>query len=247
MSTASDRPPFVLVHGGRHGGWAWRRVAIPLRQAGHEVYTPTLTGLGERSHLLSPTIGLDTHIADLVGVFEYEDIDDAVLVAHSYGGVVVSGAMEHIGDRVRSLILVDAHMPASGQSVFDLVGPERAEAMRHRVKEQGEGWYVPTSDASFWGLSDPGDIAWVNSKITPQPLKTYEDPVPSAERARASAYTFIECSESRLPAEELAWQRERCQNSLSRRYRLVKGSHDVMVDAPDALVELLLEAVDPPA
>jgi pimeloyl-ACP methyl ester carboxylesterase len=243
----SDKPPFVLVHGGRHGGWAWRRVAPALRQAGHDVYTPTLTGLGERRHLLSPEIGIDTHIADLVGVFDYEDIDDAVLVAHSYGGAVVCGAMEHLADRVRSLVLVDAHMPASGQSVLDLVGPERAAAMRRRVQEQGEGWFVPVSDASWWGLTDPDDIAWVNTKITPQPAKTYEDPVPSTERARAAAYTFIECSESRVPPEELAWQRERCQNSPRLRYRVIKGSHDVMVDNPDGLVELLLEAVDPPA
>jgi pimeloyl-ACP methyl ester carboxylesterase len=243
----SNKPPFVLVHGGRHGGWAWRRVAPALRQAGHDVYTPTLTGLGERRHLLSPQIGLDTHIADVVGVFDYEDLDDAVLVAHSYGGAVVCGAMEHLADRVRSLVLVDAHMPASGQSVLDLVGPARAAAMRQRVQEHGEGWYVPVSDASWWGLTDPDDIAWANTKITPQPAKTYEDPVPSTERARASAYTFIECSESRVPPEELAWQRERCQNSPRLRYRVIKGSHDVMVDNPGGLVELLLEAVDPPA
>jgi pimeloyl-ACP methyl ester carboxylesterase len=243
----TGKPPFVLVHGGRHGGWAWRRVAGPLRRAGHDVHTPTLTGLGERAHLLSPQIGLDTHIADLVGVFDYEDLDDAVLVAHSYGGAVACGAMEHVADRVRSLVLVDAHMPKSGQSVLDLVGPERAEAMRKRVKDHGDGWFVPVSDASWWGLTDPDDIAWVNPKITPQPAKTYEDPVPSSERARAAAYTFIECSRSRLPPAELAWQRERCAGSSTLRHRVVEGSHDVMVDAPEELVELLLEAQDPPA
>ncbi|MBB2946301.1 pimeloyl-ACP methyl ester carboxylesterase [Actinoplanes lutulentus] len=242
----TGKPPFVLVHGGRHGGWAWRRVATPLRRAGHDVHTPTLTGLGERAHLLGPAIGLDTHIADLVAVFEYEDLADVVLVAHSYGGAVACGAMEQVADRVRSLVLVDAHMPESGQSVLDLVGPERAAALRQRVKEQGEGWFVPVSDASWWGLTDPGDIAWVNTKITAQPMKTYEDPAPSTERARASAYTFIECSRSRLPADERAWQRSRCQDSATRRYRVVEGSHDVMVDAPEALVALLLEAQDPP-
>lgn len=241
------KPPFVLVHGGRHGGWAWRRVAPLLRQAGHDVFTPTLTGLGERRHLLSRQIGLDTHIADLVGVFDYEDLDDTVLVAHSYGGVVASAAMEQLADRVRSLVLVDAHMPQTGQRVFDLVGPEREAAMRARVEEHGEGWFVPVSDASFWGLTDPDDIAWVNAKVTPQPLKTYEDPVPSTERAQAAAYTFIECSQTRLPAAELAWQRERCNGSARRRYRVIEGSHEVMVDAPKALADLLLEAQDPPS
>ena len=94
--SASHKPPFVLVHGGRHGGWAWRDVARRLRQAGHDVYAPTLTGLCERAHLLRPDIGLDTHIGDVVGVLEFEDLHDTVLVAHSYGGMPVAGAMERI-------------------------------------------------------------------------------------------------------------------------------------------------------
>ena len=241
----ADRPPFVLVHGGRHGGWCWKRVAPGLRAAGHEVYTPTLTGLGERAHLLSPSIGLDTHVADLVGVFEYEDIEDAVLVAHSYGGMVVSSAMEQLHERVRSLVLVDAHMPASGQSVFDLIGPERAEMMRAMVNEHGEGWYVPLSDSSWWGLSDPEDITWVNGKITPQPVRTYEDPALRTDRALSHPCTFIECSsESRPPTAETLWQRERCQTTPGLRYRLLKGSHDAMVSEPAELLELLLETVD---
>jgi pimeloyl-ACP methyl ester carboxylesterase len=241
------KPPFVLIHGGRHGGWCWRRVATQLRKKGHEVFTPTLTGLGERAHLLSPEIGLDTHIADVQGVFEYEDIQDAVLVAHSYGGVVVSGAMETIHERVRSLVLVDAHMPASGQSVFDLVGQERAGQMRQLSATRGGGWYVPVTDASWWGLSDPDDVAWVNSKVTPQPLKTYEDRVGKTDRARSHPCTFIECSASAMSAAELAWQRERSKNSPSLRYRFLESSHDAMVSEPDALVELLLEVLDSPA
>jgi pimeloyl-ACP methyl ester carboxylesterase len=242
-----DKPPFVLIHGGRHGGWCWRRVASQLRKKGHDVYTPTLTGLGERAHLLSPEIGLDTHIADVEGVFEYEDIHDAVLVAHSYGGVVVSGAMESLHERVRSLVLVDAHMPATGQSVLDLVGPERAGQMRELADAGGDGWYVPVSDSSWWGLSAPDDIAWVNSKITPQPLKTYEDPVGPTDRARAHPCTFIECSASRLSKAELDWQRRRSQNSQNLRHRILEGSHDAMVSEPEALVELLLEVVGYPS
>src|ERR1700704_3677346 len=143
-STAhSPLPPFVLLHGGRHGGWCWRRVAVLLRAVGHEVYTPTLTGLGERSHLLNPQIGLDTHVQDLVSTFEFEDIRDAVLVGHSYGGMVVSGAMQRIADRVRTLVLLDAHMPREGESVFDLNGPDRAAAMIALAEDGGDGWYIP--------------------------------------------------------------------------------------------------------
>lgn len=110
----SARPPFVLVHGGRHGGWCWKHVATALRQAGHTVHTPTLTGLGERSHLLDQTIGLGHHVQDIVATFEFEDIHDAVLVAHSYGGMVVAGALEQIGDRVRRVVYLDAHLPGPG-------------------------------------------------------------------------------------------------------------------------------------
>ena len=125
----SDLPPFVLLHGGRHGGWCWARVAPLLRDAGHEVYTPTLTGLGERAHLLSPEIGLSTHIQDLVKVFEFEDIEDAILVAHSYGGVVTSGAMELIHHRVRSLVFLDALLTRGGETVLDVVPADLARAI----------------------------------------------------------------------------------------------------------------------
>jgi pimeloyl-ACP methyl ester carboxylesterase len=242
----SGHRPFVLVHGGRHGGWCWRRVAPLLRRAGHEVYTPTLTGLGERAHLLSPEIGLDTHIADVVGVFDYEDIEDAVLVAHSYGGVVVTGAMEELHRRVGRLVLVDAHMPSSGQSILDCIGPERAAEILQLAEEHGEGWYVPTSDASWWGLDEPADIAWVNSKATPQPLKTYQDPVTAAERARAHPCTFIECSASLHPVAGAAWHRERCNHDPRMQYRVMHCSHEAMVTDPEPLAELLLEAARHP-
>lgn len=242
----AELPPYVLVHGGRHGGWCWKRVAPGLRAAGHEVYTITLTGLGERAHLLSPSIGLDTHIEDVVGVFDFEEIEDAVLVAHSYGGAVVSGAMEKLHERVRSLVFVDAHMPIEGQSVFDLIGAQRAAAMRAMVKEKGDGWYVPLTDASWWGLTDPDDVAWVNGKVTPQPVRTYEDAAPSTERALAHPCTFIECaSELRWPpSEEILWQRQRCQTTPGMRYRRLEGSHDAMVSEPVELLQLLLEASD---
>ncbi len=175
--------PFVLVHGGRHGGWCWRRVATRLRDAGHEVYAPTLTGSGERAHLLTPQVGLDTHVRDLVAIFEYEDITGAVLVAHSYGGMVACGAMEKVADRVRSLVLLDAHLPRKGESVFDLNGPERAGAMIALADESGEGWYIPPADARRYGVTDPADRAWVNARMTAQPLKTYQDPSGPTDRA----------------------------------------------------------------
>ena len=111
---------FVLVHGAWHGGWCWQRVATALQAEGHKVYAPSLTGLADRSHLLSNSINLDTHITDIVNLFKWEDLRNAVLVAHSYGGWPVSGAIEQLLDRVSSIVYVDAFMPADGERGFDL-------------------------------------------------------------------------------------------------------------------------------
>lgn len=246
MSAApiSTRPPFVLLHGGRHGGWCWKRVASALRNAGHEVYTPTLTGLGERSHLLNRAIGLDDHVQDLVAVFEFEDIQDAVLVAHSYGGVVASGAMERIADRVRRIVYLDAHLPHTGESVFDMIGPARAANHVARAEEGGEGWYIPPSDASWYGVTDPDDAAWVTSRITAQPLKTYQDPVGSTKRAWSHPGMFIECVPSSLEPHILDRARKRHADDPAYQYRVLHATHDAMVTAPAEVTDLLLEAAD---
>lgn len=219
-------------------------MASRLRDAGHEVYTPTLTGLGERSHLLRPDVGLGTHIQDLVAVFDFEEIRNAVVVAHSYGGMVASGAMEQIADRVRSLVFLDAHMPRTGESVFDMIGTARAERMVEMADKGGEGWYIPPSDASWYGVSDPDDVAWVNSKTTAQPLKTYRDPVGPTDRAWAHPGMFIECQPSTLMPPMLARPRERSAVDERFRYRVLDTPHDAMVTAPGAVAELLFEALE---
>jgi pimeloyl-ACP methyl ester carboxylesterase len=240
----SDYPPLVLVHGGRHGGWVWRDVAARLRRLGHDVYTPTLTGLGERAHLLHPEIGLDTHIADIVGVFDFEDLHDTVLVAHSYGGMPVAGAMERIADRVRCVVWLDAHLPKAGESVFDLIGPERAERMTGMAAADGEGWLIPVSDASWWGLTDPGQIAWVNSRITPQPIRTYTDKIGATDRAWSHPGTVITCNPSRLPERERARQLARAKTDAHFRHRVLNACHEPMVTDPGELTRLLGEAID---
>lgn len=238
----SGTPPFVLIHGGRHGGWAWREIALRLRACGHAVYTPTLTGLGERAHLLGPDIGLDTHIDDIVGVFEFEDLADAVLVAHSYGGMPVAGAMERVAERVRTIVWLDAHKPVAGESIFDLIGPARAEKMLAMAAADGEGWFIPTSDASWWGLNHPAQIAWVNSKTTPQPLKTYTDKIGATDRAWEHPGTMIECSPSRLPELDIERQRARAQSDSHFHHRHIDACHEPMITDPDVLTQLLIEA-----
>ncbi len=241
MDRMNAYPPFVLVHGGRHGGWCWSRAAPLLRDAGHDVFTPTLTGLGDRAHLLEPEIGLETHIQDLVAVFEFEDITDAVLVAHSYGGCVVAGAMEQIADRVRSLVLIEALVPRSGESMFDIVAPEIKRGLRQLAEREGEGWYLPTSDAAFYGVSEPADVAWVNSKTTPQPLKTYTDSIRRAERVWAHPGMFIECAPSQLTPQQLERMRVRSKVQPRFTYRVVDCAHDMMITEPELLADLLVE------
>jgi pimeloyl-ACP methyl ester carboxylesterase len=238
----SRNAPVVLVHGGRHGGWAWRDVASRLRRLGHDVYTPTLTGLGERSHLLRPEIGLATHVDDIVGVLEFEDLHDTVLVAHSYGGMPVAGALERIADRVRCVVWLDAHKPKAGESVFDLIGPERADRMTAMAAADGQGWFIPTSDASWWGLTDPGQIAWVNSKTTPQPIRTYTEKIGATDRAWSHPGTVIECNPSRLPEIDRTRQRARAETDPHFHHRVLDACHEPMITHPGELTRMLAEA-----
>src|SRR6185312_289139 len=137
---------FVLVHGAWHGGWCWKRVSPLLRALGHEVFTPTLTGLGERQHLMSPEVGLDTHIKDVLGVLEYEDLHDVILVGHSYAGMVIAGVAEKAAERIAHLVYLDAFVPADGKSLADYQPPEILQLSR---KAPGRRAKVSSYRASF--------------------------------------------------------------------------------------------------
>ncbi|MCZ7597771.1 MAG: alpha/beta hydrolase [Gammaproteobacteria bacterium] len=157
----TDRParPLVLVHGARHGGWCWRRVRAMLCARGHVVFTPTLTGLGERVHLRRRGDDLDLHVKDIVNVIEYEDLRDAVLCGHSYAGMVITGVADRLAERLAALVYVDAYVPDDGQSVFDLRPAGMTAALLQQVDEEGDGWLMPpTSAAAFRAGSeaDPG-------------------------------------------------------------------------------------------
>lgn len=170
---------YVLVHGAWAGGWCWSRVAKPLRAAGHDVFTPTLTAQGERAHLFNPEVGLDTHVRDVVGVLDYEELDGVILVGHSYGGMVITAAAEEASSRLARLVYVDAFVPGDGQSAFDFFPPELREAFRAKAQEQGDGWRIPGDDSllDLWGVSEPADRRWVGAKLTPFPLRCFEQPV----------------------------------------------------------------------
>jgi pimeloyl-ACP methyl ester carboxylesterase len=161
---------FVLVHGAWGGAHGFRKVRGPLRDAGHEVFTPSLTGIGERAHLTSPQVNLTTHVADVVNAVWYEDLSDIVLLGYSYGGAVVTGALEHIGDRVRHLVYLDAFVPGDGDSVAGLGGAGGG----HGVPALGREWLVPALPREY---DDPAEAAWAGPRRTPHPAGCFTEPV----------------------------------------------------------------------
>ena len=163
---------FVLVHGGWAGNMVWRELAPRLRKAGHDVYAPTLTGIGARKHLLNREIDLDTHIQDVVGVIDDADLSDIVLVGHSYGGVVISGVADRVPEKVASLVYLDAFVPENGQSLFSVLLPDR-----RLVTVPGEDWLVEPIPSAGFGLKRPEVIALWEGKSGPHPLATLTQPV----------------------------------------------------------------------
>jgi pimeloyl-ACP methyl ester carboxylesterase len=224
------RSTFVLVHGAWAGGWAWREVASHLRAAGHEVFTPTLTGLGERVHLATPETDLDTHIQDILGVLEYEMLRDVILVGHSYGGMVVTGVAERAPERLAHLVYLDALVPEDGQSLADIFGPEIGARLEGAARAYGEGWRVP---------HDPPDAP----RMTPHPLKTGVQALAVKNpAARALPRTFIYCTEGK---EEMATgfaitrAAERAKTAGSWRYLELPTRHVPMETAPLELAATL--------
>ena len=163
---------FVLCHGAWGGGWGWKRVVQILRDAGHSVFTPTYTGLGERAHLMSPDIDLETHISDVRGVIQYERLDEFVLVGHSYGGMVITGVADREWQKITRLVYLDAFLPENGQSVNDLTPPDRAQAMLDMAEREGDGWRLPRPPGSVSEKLPGDDRQWVLGLTCDQPLAT---------------------------------------------------------------------------
>ena len=163
---------FVLIHGAWEAGWAWDWMVPYLKDVGHEVHAPSLTGLGERSHLLTPDVNLETHIEDILGLMKWGRLENVTLVGHSYGGAVATGVADRAPERIGSLIYLDAFALKDGQSLSDLMIPERAETMRNYADENGEGWYLPPFPADFWHVTDAKEAAFLEELSTAHPYAT---------------------------------------------------------------------------
>ena len=228
---------FVLVHGAWHGGWCWQRVADRLRGGGHSVFTPTLTGLGERSHLLRAGIDLNTHITDIVNVMKWEDLSDVVLCGHSYGGFVISGVAEAMAPAIRSIAFLDAFVPRNGESVLDLTGPAVREGIQTAL-QRGDITMPPRSAEAF-GVN-PADRAWVDRLCVPQPIACFTSKILLTDAVdRIAKKSYIRASGYPNVSFDKAHARVKADRTW-RTYEVPCG-HDVMIDAPDRLTEILLE------
>ena len=228
------RYTYVLVHGMWHGGWCWRYLTPLLAAEGHCVVTPTLTGLGERAHLLHPDINLATHVTDVAAVMEMEDLSDVILVGHSYSGMVITGAAERCADRIRRLVYLDALVPAHGQSGFDLNSDAFREALETDARENGEGFKLTVRTPEALGITDPVDAEWVASRLVPHPIGTFRDPVDAKGRVLAIPSTFIFCTQYAF-GDTAQICREKGWPVLE-----IDSGHDVMVIRAKELATLLL-------
>ena len=227
---------FVLVHGAWSGAHTWRKVRPLLRSAGHEVFTPSLTGLGERIHLASPQVTLNTHVQDVVNMVRFEDLSDFVLLGYSYGGMVVTGALQHIADRVKHLVYLDAFVPKDGQSLYGLTGQSPAE-------DFGQNWLIAPQPREF---DDPAEAAWAQARRVPQPRGCFTEPVHLAQPLEQYPFTrtYIKAT---LPPRSTGgstafWKAaDHARSSGLWRYAEIETNHMVPNNKPQELAGLLLE------
>lgn len=224
---------FILVPGAWSGAWYWRRVSDRLEKQGHKVYSLTLTGLADRSHLLSKDINLDTHIKDITNIVEWENLADICLVAHSYGGYPAAGALELIGNRVSSIVLVDAFKPADGQSLSN----------RATLKADEDAISIPAPKATPPGaFNDPKDAAWFLSKVTPHPIGTFIQPVKlSGAREKIGKKTYIRLPQFKQAALDKALEECKADKSWTV-IEKTETAHVVMINEPEWLTGVLLQA-----
>lgn len=230
----------VLVHGGFHGGWCWKKVRCILGDRGWTVFTPTLTGLGEGAHLASASVTLETHIQDVLGVLEAEELRDVVLCGHSAAGMVITGVADRVPERISHLIYLDAIVPADGQSALDVgANKHNDDFLQSGAAEVGEGWLAPPLfDAAGFGVYEPNDAAWVNRRMTSHPLRAFTDKlrltggvehVPQRTFVRCAGFAerFLDVHASSLDGRP-GWRVDRWDSG-----------HDVMITEPERVADLI--------
>ena len=225
---------FLVAHGAWSAGWAWKKMRPLLRARGHELFTPTHTGLGERSHLASPDIGLETHIADILGVLQFEDLKGVVLIGHSYGGMVATGVADRARERIAKLVYLDAHVPRDGESLFDL-NPDRRATMTEAARTSGEGWKLPINPMP--PDTPEADQAWALPRRLPQPIKTFSQKLRFHHGELTLPRHYIYCTRT-SPDDRFRQFYERAKRE-SWGHDEIDASHNPHITASDALAVLL--------
>lgn len=238
---------YVLIHPAWFGGWCWRKLTPLLRAQGHEVFAPTLTGLGERAHLAKPEIGLEVHVRDVTSVIEYEDLRNVILVGNSSGGMVITGVADHMPERIAHLVFLDAFVPDDGQSMMDVIAPDRRSALEALVQKEGDGWLLPRFApppwkqlvTETWQVTEDADLDWILPRLRPTPFGHFKEAVKSRHPAAEKLpRTYIRTQwphpgfdrYATAASEKAGWQS-----------RKIASSHLPYITHPTELATLLLE------
>jgi pimeloyl-ACP methyl ester carboxylesterase len=241
LPETTPTPTFVLLHGSWHGGWCWDRVKPILEKQGHEVIAPTLLGLGELADSATPETGLTTHIQQIEQLLEEHDVRNAVLVGHSYGGMLLTGLAQRVPERIAWLIYLDALLPHHNQSCFDLM-PGAEPDFQAAADAEGNGWLVPPMSAADLGVADPDDARWVDEHLTPMPILTHRERVDAIDhRDQSLRRAFVLCEQFGFHAF--------AEQARAEGFEVVKtidAGHDVQVTHPLELCEMLLAIVAAP-
>ncbi len=233
------RATFLVCHGAWGGGWSWKKMRPLMWAAGHRLVTPTYTGLGERAHLASPGIDLDTHVQDVLNVIHYEDLRDIVLLGHSYGGMVATGVADRARDRITRLIYLDAFVPDDGQCLLDFLPEQERQRMRDAAKS-GDDWRVPPNPTP--PDTPPEDIDWLNERRVPMPIKCFETPLKFCGGALSLPRSYIYATRV-TPADVFGQFAARAKREPGWRYVEIDASHSPAVTAPEALMAVLEKIV----
>ncbi len=231
---------FVLVHGAWHGGWCWSRVSPKLLALGHNVFTPTLTGFGERSHLLSPEIGLETNIVDIENVIRWEDLSEVILVAASYAGMVTTCVADRMPERIAALIYQNAFIASDGVSQNDLLPEWRKVMIEENIED---AWCMPPPDPKLFGDEDCNDQKWIRSKMTPTAAKTFRDKAHlTGAHSAITNRTYIRATG--YPNETFDRYLNEAKSDPNWRAEVLNTSHDAMITLPSDIVRICTEVSD---
>jgi pimeloyl-ACP methyl ester carboxylesterase len=230
---------YVLIHGAFHGGWCWQMVAKELRSKGNSVYTPTLSGQGERKNTLDTNINLETHIQDVVNTIVMEDLHNVILVGHSYAGAVIAGVADRIPGRLSKLVFLDALIVENGQSANDLNPADVVEGFKTASIKNDNGLSIPILSSKFFGVTDSATINWADLKLTNQPYRTFSQKlVLRNPYGNNVPITYIACTGPELRAIQRSV--DIAKNKKGWKYLELNSGHDAMLIKPVRLAELLL-------